>query len=159
MTLVDRLRNPMKKWWGSFWQMDSRLNLKGKIKSFDQLFESTLSENKTEDIISIEIEKLEPFPEHPFKRYTGSKLDNLVESIKNYGIMTPVTVRGSGEKYQILSGHNRVNAARIAGLIAVPCVLRDVDDDTAAIIVVESNFRQRDEMLPNLKNRCGGFAA
>lgn len=94
---------------------------------------------------------LVPYEDNPFKLYEGGKLDNLVESIKNNGILSPLIVRPYKGKYQILAGHNRNNAAGIAGLIEVPCFVRDVDDDEAAIIMVETNYMQRGiaDMLPS----------
>lgn len=95
--------------------------------------------------------KLVPFPNHPFKLYTGTKLDNLVDSIKANGILEPLIVRPVEDTYQILAGHNRDNGAGLAGLDEVPCIIRNVDDDEAAIIVVETNYLQRGmaEMLPS----------
>lgn len=132
--------------------MGEKLNLKNKVKSFDELFQSTAAgPNAPGDVMEVDIDSLKPFPNHPFKLYEGPKLDNLVESIEKYGILTPIIIRRDNPYYQILSGHNRSNAARIAGLKKVKAVIMDVDDDTAAIIVVESNFRQRDELLPSEK--------
>lgn len=130
--------------------MSKLLNLKDKVKTFDELFETTSESGQAKgDVIQIDIDSLEPFPDHPFKLYTGEKLDKMVDSIKKLGIITPIAVKKAGEAYQILSGHNRVNAAKIAGLKHVRAVILDVDEDTAAIIVVESNFRQREELLPS----------
>ncbi len=105
---------------------------------------------------SLYIENLVHFADHPFKLYSEEKLQELAESIKQSGIINPVVVRkikGSGE-YEILSGHNRTEAARIAGLMDIPSRVVDVDDDTARLIVTESNLLQREKLLPSEKGRA-----
>jgi ParB family chromosome partitioning protein len=100
------------------------------------------------------IDELKEFKEHPFKTYTGNALDKMVASIRERGVLVPVIVRplkiGSpkspvivADRYEILSGHNRVNAAKIAELTTVPAEIRDVDDAQAVIIVNETNLQQR----------------
>jgi len=120
---------------------------------------STSPETKNSgDLCFVPIESLNPFPNHPFKLYEGDKLDELIESIKEIGIVNAIIIRKdpmNNNQYQILSGHNRVNAARIAGLKQVKAEIIDVDDDTAAIIVVDSNFKQRHSLLPS--ERAYGF--
>jgi ParB family chromosome partitioning protein len=92
----------------------------------------------------IDIDNLVPFPNHPFKLYVGKRLDDMVESVKANGIITPIIVRLKGSDYEILSGHNRVEAARIAKLRKVPAVVREgLTDDTALLIVTLSNLQQR----------------
>ena len=87
------------------------------------------------------------YANHPFKLYEGKRLDDMVESIREHKIIVPIIVRpveGEKDKYEILSGHNRVNAAKEAGLDEVPAVIRnDIDDDTAKLIVTETNLIQR----------------
>ena len=105
---------------------------------------------------SLYIENLVHFADHPFKLYSEEKLQELAESIKQSGIINPVVVRkikDSGE-YEILSGHNRTEAARIAGLMDIPSRVVDVDDDTARLIVTESNLLQREKLLPSEKGRA-----
>ena len=88
----------------------------------------------------------------PFRPYNDSKLQQLTEDIKQNGVLNPIIVRPCGiGRYQILAGHNRVNAARAAGLSEIPAMIRDVDDDTATLIMVNTNLNQRDEMLPSEK--------
>jgi ParB family chromosome partitioning protein len=105
--------------------------------------------NKTE----LDIDLIVPFKDHPFRLYTGEKLSRLVESVKENGIMTPIVVRKKEDgTYETLAGHNRVNAARIAGLTRVPAEIKEnITDAQAKIIVTDSNFLQRsvDEMLPS----------
>lgn len=103
--------------------------------------------------VSIRIEQLQPFHNHPFKLYEGKRLEDLVNSIKQMGVMQPIHIRPIGEdKYEILAGHNRVNASKEAGLDTIPAIiLEDLSDEDAQILVVDSNFNQRSssEMKPS----------
>ena len=92
------------------------------------------------------IEKLIPFENHPFKLYEGQLLFDMTESIRKNGVMTPITVRPSADKdkYEILSGHNRVAAAKEARLLTIPAIVREgLTDDEALFIVTETNLIQR----------------
>ncbi len=112
--------------------------------------ESTDTENidvgKTKDnIIEIEINKLNPFKEQPFKEYSESEMKELKDSINRIGLQNAVIVRKiEEEKYQILSGHNRVRAFKELGFSTVPCKVIEVDDDTAEMILIDTNIVQRD---------------
>ncbi len=99
------------------------------------------------------IEHLVPFSEHPFKMYSQEKLEEMAESIKQYGVIFPIIVRKMGDsgKYEILAGHNRTAASRLAGLVEVPARVIEVDNDEARIIVAESNLKQREKLLPSEK--------
>lgn len=95
---------------------------------------------------NIDIDKLIPYKNHCFRLYEGERLDDMVRSVRNYGIMIPVIVRNvpNTDTYEILSGHNRVNAARIARKKNVPAVVKEnLPDEFAEIYVVESNAMQR----------------
>lgn len=95
---------------------------------------------------NIDIDKLIPYKNHCFRLYEGERLDDMVRSVRNYGIMIPVIVRNvpNTDTYEILSGHNRVNAAKIAGKKNVPAVVKEnLPDEFAEIYVVESNAMQR----------------
>lgn len=95
---------------------------------------------------NIDIDKFVPYKNHCFRLYEGERLDDMVRSVRNYGIMIPVIVRNvpNTDTYEILSGHNRVNAARIAGKKNVPAVVKEnLPDEFAEIYVVESNAMQR----------------
>lgn len=105
----------------------------------------------TELVKQIPIEMLKDFPNQPFKPYSEAKLQELAADIAANGILSPLRVRTHEGKYQILAGHNRRSAAVMAGLITVPCIIKDVDDDTAAIIVTTTNLNQREELLPSEK--------
>ena len=93
---------------------------------------------------SIKLEQLVPFANHPFKLYEGERFDEMVESIKNFGVIVPIVVRKKGLKYEILSGHNRVNAAKEVGLEDVPTVIKEgLTEEEATLIVTETNLMQR----------------
>lgn len=95
---------------------------------------------------NIDIDKLKPYKNHCFRLYEGERLDDMVRSVRNYGIMIPVIVRNvpDTDTFEILSGHNRVNAAKIAGKKNVPAVVKEnLPDEFAEIYVVESNAMQR----------------
>ena len=90
------------------------------------------------------IDKIIPFHDHPFKLYEGERLDDMVESIREHGILTPVIVQKTADGYEMLAGHNRQNAARIAGLTEVPAIVKDgLSDEEAWVYVVETNVIQR----------------
>ena len=98
--------------------------------------------------LELEIDSLVPFPNQPFDPYTEDEMAQMVESIQENGIISPIIVRpkSDGETYEIISGHNRVEACRRAGICQIPSFIRDVDDETAVILMVDSNLRQREEL-------------
>ena len=94
----------------------------------------------------IPIEKIVPYKDHCFRLYEGERLDDMVRSVQNYGIMVPIIVRNvpDSDTYEILSGHNRVNAARIAGKKNVPALVKEnLPDEFAEVYVIETNLLQR----------------
>ena len=107
-------------------------------------------------ITELPLELLVAFAEHPFKPYSGEQLWDLVKSIEEHGVLMPILVRPApdGQRYEIISGHNRVNAARRAGLKTIPATVREMDDDEATLAMVESNLRQREQLLPSEKARA-----
>ena len=107
-------------------------------------------------ITELPLELLVAFPEHPFKPYSGEQLWDLVKSIEEHGVLSPILVRPApdGQRYEIISGHNRVNASRRAGLKTIPATVREMDDDEATLAMVESNLRQREQLLPSEKARA-----
>lgn len=112
-------------------------------------FESIINH---ENIQRINIDDLVPFKDQPFKPYTADKLKRLTDDISQNGMLSPIIVRPINEgKYQILSGHNRANAAKAAGLTEVPSIIKNCDDRLAKLIMVNSNLNQRDELLPSEK--------
>ena len=133
--------------------MAAKFKLEGKTKAFEDLFRSSEGEitSVSNNIQELPIESLRPYPGHPFKMYEGERLDRMVESIRQFGVFTPIAVKAEHPGYIIISGHNRTNAAKLAGLKTIKAVVLDVDEDEAAQLVVESNFRQRDSLLPSEK--------
>lgn len=119
----------------------------------DKLFEPTVPKGPELPMVdTLPVSELHPFEAHPFHLYTDEKLQELTDSIREHGVLMPVLVRplDAGE-YEIISGHNRVEAAKRAGLDKVPVTVRELDDDTATILMVDSNLRQRETLLPSEK--------
>lgn len=93
---------------------------------------------------SLPIDKIKPFPNHPFHLYEGERLDDMVESIREHGVLIPVIVRKKGRGYEMMAGHNRRNAAEIAGLTEIPAVVKEgLTDEEAYVYVIETNVIQR----------------
>lgn len=106
------------------------------------------------DIQNIELNLLENYHNHPFTLYTGKRLDDMVESIKENGVLNPIIVLKKDNNYEILSGHNRVNAARIAKVKSIPCIVKEnLTDKEAYTYVIETNLMQRSfsDLLPTEK--------
>ena len=119
----------------------------------DKLFEPNVPKGpELPQVDTLDIAQLHPFADHPFHPYTDERLRDLTDSIREHGVLMPVLVRpmASGG-YEIISGHNRVEAAKLAGLDKVPVTIREMDDDLATIAMVDSNLRQRDILLPSEK--------
>ena len=97
----------------------------------------------------MQLSELKPYEQQPFKVLIDESMDELVESIKESGVLSPVVVRPHKDGgYEILSGHRRVKASEIAGKTEVPTVIKNLDDDTATILLVDSNL-QREHILPS----------
>ena len=127
--------------------MKQRPGEKIKLKSVDEL----LGVSNEESNMDIPIEQITPFKNHPFKVVDDDKMTELVESIKQNGVLTPVIVRPvAAGGYEMISGHRRMHAAKLAGLTTIPAIIRELDDDTATIVMVEANA-QREEVLPSEK--------
>ena len=120
-----------------------------------------LAENPVQDtsvavngIVSIPVEEIHPFHDHPFRLYEGDRLEDMVQSIREYGVLNPVIVRKAARGYEMLAGHNRTNAAKIAGLTEVPAIVKtDLSDEDAYVYVIETNLLQRSfaELFPSEK--------
>lgn len=125
--------------------MASRVAGKIKLQSVDEL----LGVPEIAGTQEIEIGRIHAFPNHPFKVLDDEKMDTLVDSIRENGILNPVIVRpdNSGD-YEMISGHRRLHAAGIAGLKKVPAIVKEMSDDEATIIMVDANV-QREEILPS----------
>ena len=123
------------------------------LKSYDDLFKDDIG-RRTEEIKPTPISELKPFSDQPFKVVDDDNMTELVESIKLSGILSPIIARPHPEGgYEILSGHRRVRACEIAGIKEVPVVVKDLDDDTAIILLVDSNL-QREHILPSEKAKA-----
>lgn len=120
------------------------------LNSYDNLFKMDEGRN-TEEIKPIYIAELKPFEAQPFKVLMDESMQELVESIQQSGVLTPVIARPHKDGgYEILSGHRRVTACKLAGIEEIPVVVKDLDDDTATILLVDSNL-QRENILPSEK--------
>ena len=127
--------------------MKSRSGEKIKLTSIDEL----LGVVNEESAMEIEINRIHAFKDHPFKVLDDEKMADLVESVKTYGVLTPVLLRSDGENgYEMISGHRRMHAAVRAGLKTIPAIVRELSDDDAVIAMVDANI-QREELLPSEK--------
>ena len=126
------------------------------FRPLDDLFEPTDGSAERPQLAELDVESLVPFKDHPFREYPEEKMQEMVESVTEHGILMPILVRpiDSGEGYEIISGHNRVEACRRAGIKKIPATIREMDDDTAVILMVDSNLRQRDKLLPSEKAKA-----
>lgn len=124
-------------------KMSERLN----FKSVEEL----LGVVNEEAAMDIEIYKISGFKGHPFKVVDDEKMQELVDSIKINGVLSPVLIRPTGmDTYEMISGHRRLHAAQLAGLTAIPSIIREMTDDEAVIAMVDANI-QREELLPSEK--------
>ncbi len=119
------------------------------LKSYEELFKDDKG-RKTEEIVPMDISQLKPYAEQPFKVLLDSSMDELCASIEQYGVLSPIIVRPQENGYEILSGHRRIKACELLGLDEVPVVVKNLDDDAAAILLVDSNL-QRENILPSEK--------
>ena len=127
--------------------MKNRSGEKIKLASIDEL----LGVVNEESAMEIEISKIHPFKNHPFKVLDDEKMQDLVESVKINGVLTPVLLRmDENEDYEMVSGHRRMHAAQLAGLTTIPAIVRELSDDDAIVAVVDANI-QREELLPSEK--------
>ncbi len=121
------------------------------LTSVDDLFttEEEREEKKREKVRNIPLSELHPFRDHPFRVVDDEKMEETVESIREYGVLVPIIARPKEEGgYEIISGHRRCHASELAGLEAVPVIVRHLDDDEATVIMVDSNL-QRESLLPS----------
>ena len=121
------------------------------LKGLDDLFstEENRQEEQREQVQQIPIDALHPFTNHPFKVLDDEAMTRTVESIAQYGVLAPLIARPRPEGgYEIISGHRRQYAAKLAGLDTLPVIVRNMDDDAAVILMVDSNL-QREHILPS----------
>ena len=122
------------------------------LKGLDDLFstEENRQEEQRERVQQIPIDALHPFTNHPFKVLDDEAMTRTVESIAQYGVLAPLIARPrpEGDGYEIISGHRRQYAAKLAGLDTLPVIVRNMDDDAAVLLMVDSNL-QREHILPS----------
>ncbi len=120
------------------------------LTSLDDLFstEESRAEDAKERVTEIPLDLLHEFPNHPFKVRDDEAMRDTAESVEKYGVLVPAIVRPREDgEYEIISGHRRHRASLLAGRDTMPCIIRNLDDDAATIIMVDSNL-QREEILP-----------
>ena len=121
------------------------------FRSYDDIFETDESraDSQLEKVQKIQVSKLVPFKNHPFKVVDDEAMLRTTESIAQFGVLTPLIARPTEDgTYEIISGHRRAHAAEAAGLTEVPVIVRDMDDDAAICLMVDSNL-QREQILPS----------
>lgn len=134
--------------------MKNRSAEKIRFTSYDELLGGIIKEDdENGKLVSISINRLHTFKEHPFRVVDDEEMEELVESIKIYGVLTPGIVRKRDNSYEIVSGHRRKRACEMAGLSDMPVIIRDLSDDEAKILVVDSNI-QRKNLLPSEKAKA-----
>ncbi len=122
-----------------------------KLASVDELFttEESRADDNREKIVDIPLSELHPFKDHPFKVKDDEAMMDTAESIRQYGVLVPAIARPDPEGgYELVAGHRRHHASEIAGKDTMPVIVRDLDNDAATIIMVDSNL-QREELLPS----------
>jgi len=123
------------------------------LPKLDDLFttEEERKNEKLEKVVDIELTKIDDFPDHPFKVIENDEMYNMRDSIKENGVLVPALVRPKPDgRYEMVSGHRRKFASQLADKKTIPCIVRDLSDDEAIIIMVDSNL-QREEILPSEK--------
>lgn len=123
------------------------------LPSIDDLFttQKTRDEADLEKVVNIKLNDIDDFPEHPFKVIVNDELKDMAESIKEKGVLSPALVRQKDDgRYEMISGHRRKKVSELANKDTIPCIVRDLTDDEATIIMVDSNM-QREKVLPSEK--------
>ncbi len=128
-------------------------NVAGLLTSVDDLFSTQESrdEAKLERVINLPPDEISDFPNHPFKVRMDEEMQQMAESVKEHGVLVPALVREKpGGRYEMVAGHRRKRAAELAELPEIPCIVRNLTDDEAIIVMVDSNL-QREKILPSEK--------
>ena len=121
-----------------------------RIENTDTLFGGTTNNNSNQQYAVVSLHELHPFRGHPFRVVRDAEMDKLVESVRGNGVITPAIVRPlKSGGYEIISGHRRAEASRLAGKSTIPAMICEVDDNAAVIAMVESNLKQRERLLPS----------
>ncbi len=125
------------------------------LKSYDDIFstqaerDAQSTDDSVERVQQLKLSELVPFKDHPFKVKDDEDMEKTVESIEQFGVLNPILVRPLEDgKYEIVSGHRRCHASELAGLETIPAIVRNLDDDAATILMVDSNL-QRETILPS----------
>ena len=132
--------------------MDEK-KIKMHLPKIDDLFTTQEERDNinNEKVIELDINNIDDFPNHPFKVVNNEEMEQMKESIKDNGVLVPALVRQKEDgRYEMISGHRRKFASKLAGLEKIPCIVRDLTDDEAIIIMVDSNM-QREKILPSEK--------
>ena len=131
--------------------MKSKSAEKVKLNSFDDLFGI---DETGETVTSVPLSELHTFKGHPFRVLDDEKMQETVESVKQYGVLMPGIVRPHSEGgYEVIAGHRRWRACELAGLTEMPVIIREMDDDTAVVLMVDTNI-QREDILPSEKAKA-----
>ena len=131
----------------------AKQEIKMHLPTIDDLFTTQEERDNAnlEKVVDIRISDIDDFPKHPFQVIKNAEMDEMVESIKSKGVLVPAIVRKKENgKYEMISGHRRKKASELADLDTIPCIVRDLSDDEATIIMVDSNL-QREKLLPSEK--------
>ena len=124
-----------------------------KLASVDELFstEESRTDSQREKVLDIPLSEISDFPDHPFKVKADEAMLEMADSVKQYGVLVPGLVRPKADGgYEMVAGHRRKKASELAGKETMPCIVRDLDNDAATIIMVDSNL-QRESILPSEK--------
>lgn len=122
------------------------------LPSSDELFktEEVREEEKLEKVVNLPLQAISDFPGHPFKVRDDKEMQDLADSVRDFGVLVPALVRPKGEGYEMIAGHRRKRAVELSGRSELPCIIRDFTEEEATIIMVDSNL-QREHILPSEK--------
>lgn len=126
-------------------------HVRNSLSSYDEIFstEESRADDQREKVIQLPIDSLVPFQNHPFRVVDNEDMRKIIESIQALGVVEPLIAREiGGGQYEIISGHRRQYAAQQAGIESLPVIIRNLDDDAATILMVDSNLH-REEILPS----------
>lgn len=117
----------------------------------DQVVQGLSGARAAGQVYMVDVRQLEPYPDQPFRQYPPEKLQELADDIARSGILNPILTRQNKNRLQILAGHNRWAAAKLAGLTHVPVLILEANDDQAVLVLTSTNLRQREHLLPSEK--------
>lgn len=122
------------------------------LPSSDELFktEEAREEEKLEKVVNLPLQAISDFPGHPFKVRDDKEMQDLADSVRDFGVLVPALVRPKGDGYEMIAGHRRKRAVELSGRLEIPCIIRDFTEEEATIIMVDSNL-QREHILPSEK--------